>query len=331
MNARTLGWAGTVLIGCWMLVGVTAAQPHLQADARVSVDSVRIGERFTLTLTVRRPAGAAAQFPTADADPIVFGDLEVLDRRSSRTRRPEAGRVIESASYEVTTFALDSAHVPGLPVRVVGDGDTAVVATSARTVPVPSVLEPGATDLREGDLLAPFPYPLWAWLLLGAAVLVGIGGGGYLWWRTQTMADAETDRSASEEAAPQAVAAARLRALRSHDLTDPEEVESFYVELADAVRTYLSRRLDIRTRERTTREVVRALARQTDVPASTRDRVQDVLEQADLVKFAGVRPAPPTATEALRDARTVIDAVESTAAPNPPIDAVAMADTGDSP
>jgi hypothetical protein len=113
----------------------------------------------------------------------------------------------------------------------------------------------------------------------------------------------------------------RLRSLQSRDLTDPDDVESFYVALSDTVRTYLSARLNIAARERTTRELRTVLDRRAEVPPTAVEHLHSVLEQADLVKFADARPNPARATEALKAARTAIEAIEDAAPARAPEDA----------
>lgn len=103
----------------------------------------------------------------------------------------------------------------------------------------------------------------------------------------------------------------RLRTLQSRELTNPDAVESFYVALSDTVRTYLSARLRVAARERTTREVRAVLDRKDEVPPVARKRIHTVLEQADLVKFADARPNPARATEALQTTRAAIEAIEN--------------------
>lgn len=290
------------------------AQPVPDAHARVSVDSARIGEPFTLTLRVRRPGEATSQFPDADAETPVFGDLDVLKRGPKRTKQGGATRSVDSVTYEVTTFALDTAYVPTLPVRVLTDADTTIMSTSPAVIRVPSVLDGGPTRLREGDVLLPFPRPLWTWFVLVGAGMAILGGAGYLWWWNRPNANGVVEGLGDDRPA-RVVAKEQLRQLRAYDLTDPQAVEAFYVEMANTVRTHLSVRLGVVTRERTTHEVVARLHRRTEMTSSACDRVKGILEQADLVKFAGVRPDPSSAVKALKEAREAVDAIESAASP----------------
>ncbi|MFO8099934.1 MAG: hypothetical protein R6T83_09990 [Salinibacter sp.] len=329
MDARPPGGAvapwivSAVVLGLCLLAGRAAAQSAPRAEARVSADTVRVGERFRVTLTVERAADATTQFPRPDADPAHFGALEVLGESTRGTRPGAEGRVVDSVSYEATTFALDQARLPALPVRVVQGGDTTAVTTSAREVPVASVVGADAEGLRTGDPLAVFPRSPWPWLLGGLVGAALVGGGAYWWW-ARRQPEAASERT-SAHATPRDAAISRLRTLAaSADLRDRAAVKAFYVELSDIVRTYLARALEIRAHERTTRDVVAVLQHRADLPAEAVEHVQAVLERADLVKFAGVRPAPDTSKETYRQTRQAIAALQE-ANDALPIDGVASA------
>jgi len=88
-------------------------------------------------------------------------------------------------------------------------------------------------------------------------------------------------------------------------------VKPFYVELSNALRVYLAREVGVAAPERTTREVVEHLEERPDVPAEATSRLQAVLQLADLVKFAGIRPSAGDHEKALREARAALDAIEA--------------------
>lgn len=313
---------GLLLVG-WSLLGAVA-QPAPRLDVRLSADSVRIGERLTVSVVAEHGGGVDVLFPDADAGPGVFGDLEVLGRSAPRRRTGGDGQV-DSVAYTVTTFALDSVRVPALPVRVVAGGDTSTARTPARTARVVSVVGPDPTGLYGVVAPAPFPRPLWTWMLLGLVAAALLGGAAYL-WRTRRRADEQPPPSPIADKSPYEAARARIRRLEDYDLSDPDAVESFYVELARVLRVYLAREWDVAAPERTTREVVETLTRRRDVPGEAVPRVRAVLELADLVKFADARPAPEDHEKALREARAALEGLE-TASSSPPaaVDGVASA------
>jgi hypothetical protein len=103
----------------------------------------------------------------------------------------------------------------------------------------------------------------------------------------------------------------RLEELGSSDLTSPEAVTAFYIELAGVVRTTLAWQLDIPVRRQTTADLVAVLDRCENVSPSATEHIRSVLEDTDLVKYAGWRPDPEAARKTLRTARTGLTQVRA--------------------
>lgn len=299
-----------LLVPCGEALGQAAAR----VDTRVSADSVRIGERFTVTLTAEHAADTEVIFPTPREETSrLFGDLRVIRRSEIQQRRGTPGRRVDSVDYEVTTFSLDSARVPPLPLRVVAGADTTRLHSSSRIVPVISVVDEEAKGLRDPAALASFPRPLWAWAFLGLVVSALLAGLAYVWWqRQQDDSEPVAQQVETERQSPYEVAATQLRRLQQEDGIHPEDVKAFYVDLADILRTYLSRELGVAALERTTSELIETLDHRPDVSTEAVGRIQAVLELADLVKFADTRPAPEDNRQALQQTRAAIDAVRTT-------------------
>lgn len=301
-----------LLIVGWAFVGGVRAQQVSRVETYVSTDSVVIGERFTLSLVVEHGPNTEVSFPAPAAASAVYGDIEVVNPDPFRRRMRRDGGIVDSIAYEVTTFALDSARVGPLPVRVAVGPDTTLARSPVRTVSVVSVLRPEAERIHGVAPLASFPRPLWTWGLLGLVATTLVAGLGYLWWRRRQPSEARpVPRPLDVDQTPYQAATAWMRQLESYNLSDPDAVEPFYVELSNVVRTYVSRELGVSTFEHTTREVVTRLAERPDVPEAATARLQAVLQLADLVKFAGARPSSDDGEKALREARKALDTIEA--------------------
>ena len=68
------------------------------------------------------------------------------------------------------------------------------------------------------------------------------------------------------------------------------DVKLFYVELTAIVRRYIERTTGVRAPEQTTEEFLREIGSFATFSPDDRARLQQFLESADLVKFAGQRP-----------------------------------------
>mgnify|MGYP006281972893 CR=1 FL=1 len=302
-----------LILGLVLALGSgNAIAQRVQFETHVSTDSVAIGERFTVSLVAEHGAETDVSFPSPDAGGVLFGELEVLGRTDGRTRERRAGRQVDSVAYKVTTFALDSVRVPALPIQVTAGRDTTIQSAPARTVVVVSVVGADAKGIHGVAPLADFPRPLWTWVLLALAVIGLIAGLLYLWWRRREEArSAPTRPPTNDDQTPYEAATSWIRQLESYDLADPDAVKPFYIELSQALRVYLARELSVAALERTTREVVETLEHRPDVPSSAASRIRAVLELADLVKFADIRPSTEDHEKAIQEARAALDAIEA--------------------
>lgn len=305
-----LGGALLLLGGIGAALRPVGAQPSPRIEARVGADSVKIGERFTLALVATHAGGRTATFPAADAGAALFGDVRVMGRGAVQTRTTPGGRQVDSVAYEATTFALDSVRVPVLPVGLATDRDTAVVGSAPRTVPVISVVGPDADGLRTPARLAAFPRPAWGWVLLVVLGAVALVAGAYAWWAWKGRASEEAGADSNPDG-PYKTAVARLQGLERRRPRSREACMAFYVDLSDTLRVYMARRMGLHAPERTTAEVVAALRRRPEVGAQAPRRLQEVLEQADLVKFAGAHPTPDTSASVLSTAQDVLHTLEA--------------------
>jgi hypothetical protein len=89
---------------------------------------------------------------------------------------------------------------------------------------------------------------------------------------------------------PFAAARAQLLALREKQLWEQGQIKPYHTELTYILRDYLEKRYNIPALESTTDEVLAAM-RGTDMSAQLQAKLRQVLQAADLVKFAKVVPA----------------------------------------
>lgn len=303
--ARGTGW----LVAALLLVLTALPAQAQRVRAYVSKDTVRVGDRFFLTLVAEHDPLVEPAFPEP-TDSLLFGDLEVLAQRT-RARYDQGHARIDSVVYEVTTFSLDTAFVPPIPIGFAADADTFSVATGAFIVPVASLVPPNAQGVRDLAPIVEFPAPIWPWILLVAGVLLVAGLLGYAYWRRRKRRAAMPEPSAPPRIlTPYEEAVERLEQLEQFDLERPEMIKAYYVDLSDVLRHYLARRTGVNAMESTTRELVRELGQRSGVPTEGVVQVRGLLELADYVKFADGRPPAERNRAALAETRETIERIE---------------------
>ncbi len=116
------------------------------------------------------------------------------------------------------------------------------------------------------------------------ALLLGLVACGTLlamrWWR----------RRPRPILAPHETALAELDRIATGKLANDKDIEQHYVRIAEVLRRYLGSRFEIPWQDRTTRELTSALQTIKHLTSEQQHSVAELLNQADLVKFARQRP-----------------------------------------
>lgn len=105
---------------------------------------------------------------------------------------------------------------------------------------------------------------------------------------------------------PYELAMQELEALKNDHLCEQGQEKEFYTRLTDILRRYLQGRFGINAMEMTTTQI-RSILAQSEETRLTRRNMEQVLETADFVKFAKVRPLPDDNTRSFRSAQQFVE------------------------
>lgn len=312
--------AAIIVVGLCTLSLASVRSVRAQTyDAYATADSVTVGDRFEIVVSVEHDGNGLVIFPHSfipdslrQSEGFSLGDFVFLNESSQGRRRISRGWVLDSLAYEVTTFALDTAYISLLPVGLISGTDTLVAATPPVVVPVQSLVPADAENIRDITDLAEFPASPWIWWIVISLVLAAAAYWYWLRFRKKTE-EPDPDAAAEPEDLPWDEAQQRLKQLEDIDLTDPELIKPFYIELSEILRNYLERRTRVPALETSTSELLsrlRSAVENGQVPPAMISEIEAVLSQADLVKFARVKPVSTVGTEAILHTRTAIDETE---------------------
>lgn len=260
---------------------------HLQAqiNATATLDSTNllIGDQVQLHIQVKHSA-----------------DIQVNDLEISVLEEAEGFEVNQVSSWDtigtdflqknITIQSFDSGYhfIPPIPVLYTRNGESQKVTTRQLAFSVNTI----AQDTLQLAPIKPIeeePRKLedYFWLIAGVlAVALLIGVIRYFMKRK----DGEPEVIVPEVKLPaHEIALQQLAALKSEQLWQKGEVKTYHSRLTRIIREYLENRYGIQALEMTTLQILDQLAN-LDFDASWRDRLQEMLQAADLVKFAKAEP-----------------------------------------
>lgn len=252
-----------------------------------SIDTTRnkIGAEFKITLKASVTNKDKVVFPKAKN----FGALEVINSYTIDTvKTNDRWELIKK--YGVTQFDSGKFTIPRIAILINGKptfSDSLKVEVFNVKV---DTLKQKMYDVK--DVAQVETSGNWWKCLLGILLLVGIAALAY--WLIKKY----QNRPKEEEpvyTSPIEKATSLLQLLETKELWQKGEVKSYYSELTNIARNYIEEEIEIPAMESTTSELIAGLRRVANqkklkLSAATLENLEKVLMQADLVKFAKVKP-----------------------------------------
>jgi hypothetical protein len=298
---------------------LTAAAPEAWAQsgvtARASLDStyVIIGSPTTIHLEVIAPEGTTVAFPdlrkgVAAMDEDKTFTLEVSDFATPDTVRSGSAVTLTS---DVEVYAFDSATLYIPPFDFVVGGDTVSTNALALKVVVPFDVE--VDPQKFCDIKAPIKpdfvlmdYVGWVlWPLLGLLIVGGLIYY-FVYYRPRHRREKAEPAKPAVVLPPHEVALEALKVLEEKQLWQDGHFKRYYTELTDILRTYMDGRFKVSTLEKTSDEILRTMRLTDGITNSSLQNLRQVLELADLVKFARFKPLPDENQLSLMNAKMFV-------------------------
>jgi len=260
------------------------AQPKVTTS--VNTTKNKIGAEFKLTLKTNVDTLSKVKFPEAKS----FGALEVIQSYKIDTIKNGA-RYQLIKKYGLTQFDSGKYVIPKIPVLINGKqtfSDSIKVEVNNIKV---DTLKQKMYDIKD---IAKVESPLGNWWIY-VLILLAIATAGFFIYKyiKKRQSDPEVEEIVFKS--PIEKATTLLQQLEKKELWQKGEIKHYYSELTDIARNYIEEEIHIPAMESTTSELIEGLrkaSKQKKLKLSneTVENLEKVLMQADLVKFAKVKP-----------------------------------------
>lgn len=274
----------------------TAATMYGVSDTRLAVqlDSAHLlmGKATTLHLSLTGPRNDNATLVIPQD--TFNAKVEVLKILKADTIDHGNGRW--EINQDILLQSFDSGDYRLAPVYYIAGNDTVtsnrlvlrVMPVMADSLTLNDFADISDVNRKWADYLPDFLVDYWGWLLLLIIVIAG-GIAGYIYYSKRKTAPEE--KHSAPLLSPYDQAMVDLAAVRSRNLCENGMEKEYYSEITEILRTYLMRRFGINALEMTSTQILKALRDNPDTRLSKK-YMDQVLEVADFVKFAKVRPLP---------------------------------------
>lgn len=342
-NTGALAAAGLALA---LLLGARqAAAGPVSVTTSTDRQLIAIGDTVSLNLDLEWESGVDVK-PVAAREKL--GEFIVRDVREG-TARPEGDGFARRVSILLTIFEVGEHTIPSMPVLFMGEaGEPGRIETQPVDVTVESVLAEDAGEIR--DIKPPLSVSKkWKEIILSYALLIGLAGAAAASVLVSVKKKGEIEvlarkiwdnvtgpvralvawllvlfglkhRPAPEtydieinglDINPEQAAMEELARVEALGLIKQGLIKDLCTLVSEVLRRYIERKYGVLAMELPTVFIMKAIAGR-GVMSGCYDRVREVLEECDLVKFARYMPSDETAATLVPRAREIVRATSET-------------------
>jgi flagellar basal body-associated protein FliL len=271
-----------------------SAQVKPTIKTQIDTASIKIGEQVQWTVTVDIDSTDIVIFPEGQT----FSPLETVAAFATDTTRKK-DRLTLQKKYALTQFDSGVYKLPSQRLEINGTGYmTDSMMVNVATIAVDTLAQK-MYDIKPLINVEKSNANLWKYLIIGLCVLLLLGGLFY-WFILRKKPLTEEEKVALLP--PYDRALLELKRLENSKYLIQDEYKQYYSELTSIVRSYLEEDAHVTALESTTGQLIEKLellkdAGELKLDDDTIKQFQQILQTADLVKFAKNKPTTAVAEQ----------------------------------
>ena len=269
------------------------------ASAKIDRKSITIGDQTYYTLSCAYPKNATVEWPELQ-DTLVNG-IEILGMPTIDTVEESNANIHLSKKYLITSFDSALYHIPALNFKLYYDRDTTVHEFYSDSLFLQVLSVEVDTSAAINDIHPPYKEPLrlkeiMPWIIAGVLLLAIIV---FLIYYLKKRKNNEGIFTIKEKyIPPHEKALAALTKIKENQRWKKDEIKEYYTELTDVIREYISERFQFDAMEMISGEIIAAI--ENEIENIQRQKLQQLLLLADMVKFAKLKPLPDEHSKSLQ-------------------------------
>ncbi len=288
-------------------MGQVSANGGIEATLTLEAGDYTVGDVIPIMLTVTHPAGYHLITPQFKDEP--WGALEVREVALPQIMANPDGTETTIQTIYVTLWEPGEFSTPELPLAI---SDTAGEIYEISALPlsflISSVIVEGDSNLRDIKPQATLPLPsILPWVISGLLItgLIALAISWFLrrWRQKRKFAQV----NAPDLRKPYEVAFDELAHIAEQSLPSQSRYKEHYTLVSDVLRQYIEKSFRVPMLDRTTGEIRRSI-NEASINQDSKSLLTKLLNEADWVKFAKVKPSISQADDYLQETRRLIKA-----------------------
>ncbi len=257
---------------------------QIVVSAEIDSSTMLIGDQMSLHLLVNHSKDISGL--TLETKIFKKTKIEVLGESSWDTLNQGVESILQKDIF-FTIWDSGKVVIPKFPINYIQDGKPEIVYTNellldVNTPKTDSTLSPIKDIILEPRTFEDFIPALATisgFILLSAIV--------YFFWKRKDKKE-ELEQPAIILPAHE-IALNKLQALKTKQLWQKGDIKNYQIELTHVIREYLENRFEIQALENATEEIL-DLLKSVDFSDDWKEKIKEMLQMADLVKFAKANP-----------------------------------------
>lgn len=268
------------------LLFLASLQAQPVVTATLDTTSILIGDQVKLQLSAQFPIGMSVSPPDLSVLDS-SSTIEILDGTKWDTVR-KSPDILCQQSLTLTVFDSGAFYIPAIPFQYQEKIKKGTVNTNRLLIEV-GTIEADSTALAPIKPIIQEPLKFEDFLpfiigLLSLFILIGLGYWIYKKRKAKTLPPPPEIILPAHE-----IALKQLTELKAEKLWQQGEVKEYQSRLTHIVRAYIENRYDVQALESTTDEIIQQI-KPLDVEEHFKTQLREMLQMADLVKFAKAKP-----------------------------------------
>lgn len=292
-------------IAIFLAIVTSANSQGIKITASIDTTIAEIGNPVELTLSAEVAENMQIIFPALEqkitSDIELVYELRTDTTKNNQTKTITKKYIISAFPQKITNFRDSIFTIP--PFQFLANNDTVLSKSLNLRVLMIHVDSAKIAELDTNEQFQIFPikpvknipftfkefWNLHKWkVIIGVLILSIVALLVYIFVRmkkNQPIVVVEKPKIP-----PHIIAFESLEKLKDKKLLEQDKVKEYYTELTDIVRLYIEQRFQIPALERTSTEIVVSFSGSRIVKGKTLEKLKQILNWADLAKFAKYRP-----------------------------------------
>lgn len=304
-----------IILPAVLICSLASARPTPSVAVSAQLDSAWIimGKQTALKLQIVQPADINGRWTNEDATSLV-PEVEIVRRLPADTVDLGNNRVQIDREWILQSFDSGAYVLPSM-CYAVGSDTFRTRQLALKVIPVPvdtmtTVHDYAGTlahDRKFWDFLPDWISDYIGFYILGILILAGV----IMYFVLRKKDIKSVFIAPPKPTPPYELAMQQLEALRLRKLCEHGQEREFYTRLTEILREYLDKRFGINAMEMTTTQIKKAL-RDNESTRLSAQLMNRILDMADFVKFAKMRPLPEDNTQSFNAAVKFVEDTKPT-------------------